>query len=238
MASSIIGNAFVSVIVPCYNERGNILQLIEAIHQELANFNHEIIVVDDNSPDGTFDLVKNKNYDYVRAFQRTSDPSLAKSIRAGLEYAKGEILVVMDSDFNHQPLYLPMMVNNVSYYDAVFGSRFVFGGTMDSRFRHVASWVFNVFVRLVTGQSITDSLYGFFAIKRTSLEKVDYDRVFWGYGDYCIRLLYYLQKNNITILQFPAVNGKRLEGQGNSRFLKTFIQYTYETIKMVVSKKQ
>lgn len=227
---------FISVILPCYNESGNILPLIETIHAELEFCNHEIIVVDDNSPDGTFSLINSKNYAFVRAFQRTSDPSLAKSIRRGIDESKGNIIVVMDSDFNHQPFYLPQMVKNIAYYDAVFASRFVYGGAMDSRFRHIASWIFNVFVRFVTKQSITDSLYGFFAIKKEALQKVNYDHVFWGYGDYCIRLLYYLQMQKITILQFPAINGKRLKGQGNSRFFKTFVQYTFETLKMVMRK--
>lgn len=228
-----INKDLVSVILPCFNESGNIIPLIDAIHIELNFCKHEIIVVDDNSPDGTFDLVKNKNFDFVKIFSRTSDPSLAKSIRKGIEEAHGNIIVVMDSDFNHQPFYLRQMVSNMRYYDAVFASRFVYGGTMDSRFRHIASWLFNVFVRSVTRQSITDSLYGFFAIKKEVLEKVNFNDIFWGYGDYCIRLLYYLQKKNISILQFPAVNGKRLQGPGNSRLLKTFIQYTSETIKMV-----
>src|SRR5438105_4126789 len=95
----------ISVIVPTFNEKGNIIPLIESIHQELGGLKHQIVVVDDNSPDGTFEIVRQKGYFFVKAILRTTDPSLAKSIRAGLEVADGDVFVVMDSDFNHQPKY-------------------------------------------------------------------------------------------------------------------------------------
>ena len=225
---------YVSVVLPCYNEKGNIIPLIEAIHKELNFCLHQIVVVDDNSPDGTYNLVCEKKYEFVKTILRTTDPSLAKSIRKGIEEADGNIIVVMDSDFNHQPYYISQMVKNMEYYDCVSASRFLYGGSMQSRFRHIASWLFNVFVRVLTRQSITDSLYGFFSIKKEVLQKLSYDKIFWGYGDYCIRLMYYLQKQNSTILQIPVVNGERLKGEGNSRFIKVFFQYTIETLKLVL----
>ena len=231
-----MNNELISVILPCFNESGNIILLIEAIHTELNAFPHEIIVIDDNSPDGTYNLVCAKNFEFVKAIQRTADPSLAKSIRTGIEHATGNVIIVMDSDFNHQPKYLEQMVVNLKYYDCVSASRFVYGGNMESRLRHILSWVFNIFVRIVTRKYVTDSLYGYYAIKRSVLEKLDYNKIFWGYGDYCIRLMYYLQLQEVTILQFPAENGKRPSGEGNSRFFKVLIQYTIATLKMCFNK--
>jgi dolichol-phosphate mannosyltransferase len=226
---------FVSIILPCYNEKGNILALIDAIDKELHFVAHEIIVVDDNSPDGTFLLVEQKNIPYVKPILRTSDPSLAKSIRRGLEEARGNILVVMDSDFNHQPAYLPMMIKNMDFYDCVSGSRFVYGGGMDTKWRLYCSWIFNIFVRLLTRKFITDSLYGYYSIRREILEKLDYDKIFWGYGDYCIRLMFYLQQSEVNVLQFPAENGKRIAGTGNNRFIKLLFQYANAAIKLAIS---
>ena len=224
---------FVSVIVPCFNEKDNIVPLIEAIHRELSFCRHQVVVVDDNSPDGTYQLVCEKKFNFVKPVLRTTDPSLAKSIRTGLENADGDVFIIMDSDFNHQPKYLPLMVKNLEFYHCVLGSRFVYGGGMDSRLRHVLSWIFNIWVRLLTQKFVTDSLYGFVAIRRSVMKRIDYDKVFWGYGDYCIRLMYYLQQMNAEILQFPAVNGKRLKGKGNSNFLKVFKQYAWETLSLV-----
>jgi dolichol-phosphate mannosyltransferase len=225
---------YVSVIVPAFNEKDNIIPLIEAIHQELADIKHQVIVIDDNSPDHTYQIVCDKKYDFVKAILRTTNPSLAGSIRTGIENADGNVFVIMDSDFNHQPKYIPRMVKNLEFYDAVVGSRFVYGGSMESVWRYNLSWVFNIFVRMLTGKFITDSLYGFVAIHRSVLEKTDYDKIFWGYGDYCIRLMYYLQENKCEILQMPVQNGRRLAGTSNSRFLKVFMQYTRETIALVV----
>lgn len=223
----------VSVVLPCFNERGGITGLIEAIHHELSGIPHEILVVDDNSPDGTFQFVEDKQYPYVRAFLRTADYGLAKSIRKGLEEARGDVLVVMDSDFNHQPRYLPFMIRNLEFFDCVSASRFLYGGRMVPRWRHLSSWIFNIWVRLLTRKFVTDSLYGYFAIKKEVLKKLNFDRIFWGYGDYCIRLMFYLQEMNVSILQFPAENGIRLSGAGNRRFLKVLLQYAKATLELV-----
>lgn len=223
-----------SVILPTYNEKHNVVLLIGEIHKNLASYNHEIVVVDDNSPDGTFEEVQSLTLPFVRPILRKENRGLANSIRCGLENANGDILVVMDSDFNHKPEYLPFMIDSLKYYDCVAATRFLYGGSMDSRIRHILDWLFNIFVRLVTGGQINDNLYGYFAVKKGTIEKVDYDRVFWGYGDYYIRLLYFLQKNRTSILQFPAINGRRLSGVGQSGFVGIFWQYFRETIKLVL----
>jgi len=225
-------NDKISVILPTFNEQDNIVFLVKAVHKKLEAYEHEILIIDDNSPDGTYQAVINENFPYVRAVLREKDPGLANSIRCGLEKAGGNIIVFMDSDFNHQPKYLPFMIQALSHYDCVSASRFLYGGMMDSRLRHILSWLFNVFVRMMTGGLITDSLYGYMAIRKEMLDKLNYDDIFWGYGDYCIRLMLYLQRLNATILQIPAVNGKRRGGVGNSRFFKVFRQYFTEVVKL------
>jgi dolichol-phosphate mannosyltransferase len=235
---AMIDSISVSIVLPCFNERGNLPLLIEAVHKELSFCKHEIIVVDDNSPDGTYELVKSLQLDYVKVFLRESDPSLAKSIRKGLEEAGGNIFVIMDSDFNHQPEYLARMVKNIEFYDCVYASRFVYGGAMDNWFRYNASWVFNLFIRLLMNKAVTENLYGYLAIRKEMLEKMDFNKIFWGYGDYCIRLTYYLQLNKASILQIPAKNGKRVSGEGNKKLIKTFALYTLETLKLVFSSKK
>ncbi len=222
----------ISIILPTYNERRNVLPLIAAIEDVMRGREYEVLVVDDNSPDGTYAAVCELGRPRVRAILRTEDRGFAKSIRCGLEEARGDIFVIMDSDFNHQPKYLPFMIDALDGYDCVSGSRFVYGGKMNSRRRHLASWGFNIFTRVMTGGQITDSLYGFVAIHRRVMERIDYDAVFWGYGDYCIRLMYYLQQQNAQILQIPVVNGERLTGEGNDKLVRTFWQYFREVVSL------
>ena len=184
----------ISIILPTYNEKDTITILLSSIHDAILDYDHEIIVVDDNSPDGTYNAVINSWFEFAKGILRLEDKGFAKSIRCGIENASGDIIIIMDSDFNHQPKYLPFMIDSLKYYDCVSASRFVYGGNMDTRSRHLLSWLFNIFVRVMTGGKVTDSLYGFFAIKKDVIKKVKFDDIFWGYGDYCIRLIYYLQK--------------------------------------------
>jgi dolichol-phosphate mannosyltransferase len=222
----------ISVILPCYNEIDSICLLVDEIHDNLVNYNHEILVVDDNSPDGTYKKLQDLNYPFLKPILRIKNKGFANSIRCGIENAEGDIIIIMDSDFNHQPKYLPFMVESLKFYDCILATRFVYGGDMGNRYRHTLSWIFNIFVRLMTGGKVTDSLYGFMAINSEVINKIKFDKIFWGYGDYCIRLLYYLQENETSILQFPAVNGKRIAGEGNANFLKVFKQYFLEVLKL------
>ena len=161
----------ISVIVPTFNERENIASLVCAIHGVLQGLPYEILVVDDQSPDGTAQAVRDLKDPKVRVMVRSADPGYAKSIRCGIENSAGDLLIVMDSDFNHNPSCIPDMVQKLSEYDCVSGSRFLDGGRMTPAWRSVASRLFNAFVRGATGGRMTDNLFGFFGIRREALER-------------------------------------------------------------------
>ena len=227
-------NTKVSIILPTYNESQGIIQLVKEIKNELKGFESEIIIVDDDSRDNTAEVVQNyfKNSPEVRVFIKKENKGLAPSILHGIQKSTGSHILVMDSDFNHKPEYIPFMVHSLNYYSFVTGSRFLYGGKMGTRFRHLLSWCFNIFVRAYTRGSITDNLYGFFACRRKTLfyyEK-NFKWIFRGFGEYFIRLLFLLESDNVSILQFPAVNGKRRFGQGNSAFFRTLFIYLWATL--------
>jgi dolichol-phosphate mannosyltransferase len=220
----------VSVILPTYNESKNIVALIEALEEQFksVNISYELVVVDDNSPDGTAKLVQERaqaDAD-VRLFVRTEERGLGTAIKHGIRQAQGEVVAVMDTDFNHDPKMLPQMVKFLEYYDIVIGSRYVMGGGMEDLTRYYFSFLYNVFVRLVLRTQIQDNLSGFFAMRRDKLTGMDLDGIFYGYGEWFMRLLYLAWRRGYAMLEVPVYYVLRRHGQSKSRFVEMILSYT------------
>lgn len=226
----------ISVILPTYDERGNIVLLIQAIQQELAaaGIAGEIIVVDDNSPDGTAQAVQEAfGHDpSVRLFVRRDEHGLATAIAHGLRQARGDSVAVMDTDFNHDPKLLPRMIKFLEYYDIIIGSRFTMGGGMEESWRYVASFVFNFVVRLVLRTQVQDNLCGFFTMRRERLMAMDLDRIFRGYGEYFMHLLFLAWKKEYDMLEIPAFYRVRQYGVSKSRFFHMLGSYTLTALRV------
>ncbi|MCC9076664.1 glycosyltransferase [Litorilinea aerophila] len=247
------GAVDVSIVLPTYNERDNIGDLIEAIQQELAPhpWRYEILVMDDSSPDGTAQVVRERyglaqapdgsetgpvaaGQGRIRLYVRTRDRGLARSICDGLLRAQGNTLVVMDTDFNHDPAMIPQMVDLLRYYDLVIGSRFVMRGGMEDALRYRLSLLYNVFIRFLFHTQIQDNLSGFFAVRRERLLQLEpkFSRIFYGYGDYFIRLLLVAWRNNWKILEVPVFYILRRHGDSKTGFWRIFRDYTIAVIKL------
>ena len=227
----------VSIILPTYNEAGNIVELVRQILLNIpAGWDSEIIVVDDNSPDQTFEVVRNafKDSPAVIPVLRTTDRGFAKSIRAGIEKAQGDQILVMDSDLTHDPVEIPKMLHVGRMYDIVSGSRFSPGGNMQDTRHYVASLVYNWFMRLVLRTQVQDNLGGYFTIRKEKLNLLPFDLIFFGYGDYFFRLLHYAQKQGMTIVEIPAYYRTRDKGASKSHFGKLLFQYSKEMFALVV----
>ncbi|RLA61581.1 MAG: hypothetical protein DRQ88_00905 [Epsilonproteobacteria bacterium] len=219
----------VSIILPAYNERDNLKWLIPDISKILLNYNYEIIVIDDASSDGTRHAISDFNINYQYNYKRQG---LANSIRMGIKASQGEIVLVMDSDGDHNTVHLPLMIDNLKFYDVVLTTRFKNGSKVNGHIKPNLSRAFNLFIRAMTGGQLSDYLYGHWAANKNSLEKVSFKNIFWGYGDYCIRLLFHFEKLDMKIHQIPSITGKREFGQGNLRPLKVFTQYTFAVFKL------
>ncbi len=243
----------VSVVLPTYNERDNICDLVEAIVAEVGplGWRYEVLVVDDNSPDGTAEIVRSRfgavegctravqtgdqtGDQTVRLCVRTADKGLAKSIRHGLEIARGQTLVVMDTDFNHDPAMIPQMVDLLRYYDLVIGSRFVMRGGMEDTLRYRLSLFYNVFIRALLHTQIQDNLSGFFAVRRDRLFQLEplFPRIFYGYGDYFIRLLLTAWRSDWKILEVPVFYILRRHGDSKTGFWRIFRDYTAAVLRL------
>lgn len=225
-----------SIILPTYNESGNIIKLVEIIRELLLGkrISNEVIVVDDDSPDKT-GLLAQKYFSKipeVRVIIRKKEKGLATAIRKGVEMAVGDIVVVMDTDFNHDPQVVPKLIDKCHRSDIVIGSRFINGGGMANKTREVFSYLFNILVRIILGSPVHDNLSGFFAIQRKKLEQLDFDKIFWGYGDYFIRLIYLAKNKRNTFTEVPSFYKDREYGSSKSQFLNMFKDYLSATLNL------
>ncbi len=231
-----------SIILPTYNERDNIANLITSLDGCLAakGWDAEIVVVDDNSPDGTASVVAGCQKQAslpVRLLVRTKERGLASAIRYGIQQAQGERILVMDTDFNHDPALAPEMLSLLDTYDIVIGSRFVKGGGMEDRQRYYYSWLYNLFLRLLLFQPTRDNLCGFFSMRRAHLMSLDMEAIFRGYGEYFIRLLYIGRCKGYRMIEIPVFYKLRQHGTSKSHFGKMLRDYSACALELRLSRR-
>lgn len=225
----------VSVILPTFNEAANIVELVKAVMDNIPQeWDYEIIVVDDNSPDQTFATVREAYLDNPRVVPhlRTQDRGFAKSIRAGIELAKGDRVLVMDTDFTHDPAQIGKMLHVSKVCDIVIGSRFCSGGNMQDVRHYYTSLLYNLFMRVSLKTQVQDNLGGYFTMSREKLDSLPFAKIFFGFGDYFFRLLYYAQRKNMQIIEIPIVYNVRRKGTKKSRVARMLFSYTLAMFKL------
>jgi len=179
----------VSIIIPTYNESQNILKILKSIGDILPpKILTEAIVVDDNSPDGTGKIVENylKNFKKITGYtidviHRTAKKGLSSAILNGIQQAKGDTIVVMDSDFSHPPQIIPRMVDALKKYrcDIVVASRYVKGGKISNwpLKRKFMSKIATSIAKKGLGVQAADPMSGFFAFKRPIIKGLKFDAI-------------------------------------------------------------
>lgn len=223
------------MILPSYNERDNLLELIPRIYtvmNRLPMWRTEIIVVDDNSPDGTAKAVKNTFGTRVHLIVRKNARGLGTAIAAGVRYAKGVVIIGMDADGNHDPKAIPLLLTALESSDLAVGSRFVPGGGMADMPRYMASKLFNVSMRCI-GFPIWDNTSGYYAVKSTVLRELGVGRIYYGYGEYHLRLVWWAKKRGIRTTERPVYYAQRRYGQSKSRLPIMLITYIRAALRLV-----
>lgn len=225
----------ISIIIPTYNEAENIGRLIAKITDQLKNkIDYEIIVVDDNSPDYTASKVRKfSRLDHkVKLFIRKTERGLATAIGFGISKARGNVVVGMDADFNHPPQLLPRLISSLREADLVVASRFISGGGMQNKWRYFFTYAFNLFLNKVLKFPTMDNMSGFYAIKADKLNSLLLPKVFKGYGEYHLRLVWYAQKSGLKIKEIPVFYPERQYGRSKSNLFKMFWQYLVTAFKL------
>ncbi len=216
----------ISVVLPARNELENLRALLPAISSALDGHEHEILIIDDNSSDGTGEFLEHFADGRVRHILRTERRGLGSAIGEGIANATGDVLIIMDSDFNHSPDDLPRLIDGLRSAEFVSGSRFVPGSRSDHPGRDFLSLLFNYFIRAALASRLTDHLFGFCALRKNALEHTQGHTIFHGFGDYYIRLLHCFERAGVVIVECPVHHRKRHAGQGNRKLLKTALDYS------------
>lgn len=167
-----------SIVIPTLNERENIIELLKRL-ERCGLRNYEIIVADENSPDGTADAVSAyaaAGHPEVRVILNDGTPGLSPSIVKGFEAARGEILCCMDGDLQHDVGSLPGVLSEFGGgADFVIGSRYVKGGGFAERWnpcRILISRTATLMARVMLGVRVADPMSGFFAVRRELFEEL------------------------------------------------------------------
>jgi dolichol-phosphate mannosyltransferase len=174
------------IVLPTYNEAENLPLMVDEL-LALPVENLHILVVDDNSPDGTgkiADDLATKHQGQISVLHRTAKEGLGAAYVAGFKKAlsmDADYIIQMDCDFSHQPRYIPHMVEKAEQYDLVIGSRYIKGGGVDESWsftRKALSWFANkIYVRTLLNVPINDATAGFRLWRKQTLIGLDLDRI-------------------------------------------------------------
>lgn len=218
------------IILPTYNEKDNIARILKILLNQqkyIPNYTLHVLVVDDNSPDGTGKIVKkysslNKNISLISHKKE----GLGAAYKRGIQYAsaklKADVVFEMDADFSHNPRYVPSLLQKIDQgFDIVIGSRYVNGGSIPSDWsflRKANSYFGNVFARHVAGiRKVKDCTGGFRAIKTDILKKINMDTVpAQGYA-FQIVFLREIVAQDANILEIPIAFIDRTKGKSKIR---------------------
>ncbi len=206
------------IISPTYNEKKNITSLIESVFS--INQDYHILIIDDNSPDGTANLVKELQLKYKNLFleERPGKAGLGTAYKYGFNWALNrdyDNIVQMDADLSHDPKEIIEMVRLLNNYDLVIGSRYIDGVSVVHWpiKRLLLSYGANVYARLVTGLRIKDSTGGYKAWKREVLNSIDINAVKSQGYSFQIEMNWRAWQKKFSIIEHPIIFADRTIGQ-------------------------
>jgi dolichol-phosphate mannosyltransferase len=206
------------VIVPTYNERENLPVLVEALMQQP---NVRVLVVDDQSPDGTgaiADELARRHAGRVEVMHRDGVRGLGRSYIDGIAQAihqPVDVICQMDADLSHDPRHLPALVAATAKADVVIGSRYIPGGAIQNwpRRRQVLSRLANVYIRLITRLQARDCTSGYRCWRREALAAMPLDRFISDGYSFLVEMLFVAAGQGARIAEVPITFVERRQGE-------------------------
>lgn len=209
------------IIIPTYNEKENIERLINSIFKETKCLSVNILIIDDNSPDGTAEIVKKISKKYnnnLFLIKRKKKLGLGSAYLTGFKWGlknNYDILVEMDADFSHNPIYLPKMIALVKKNDFIVGSRYVKNGEIKNWgiLRKFISFGGSLYSRIILGVPIKDLTGGFNVWNKRVLENINLDNIISEGYSFQIELKYRAFQNGFKMFEYPIIFENRFKGK-------------------------
>ena len=221
-----------AIIVPTLNECGNLLPLIERLERALGGIRWEVIFVDDDSRDGSIDLLRDlqQRMPHVRVIRRIGRRGLASACIEGMLASAAPYLAVMDADLQHDEMILPEMMRwlKQSDLDIVIGSRFMSGGSADLGLSQRRLWLSRLgssLSRMLSGASLSDPMSGFFMLRRGFLEETV--RSLSGHGFKILLDLFASSPRKVRFAEVPYAFRERHAGESK---LDSVVMLEYLTL--------
>jgi dolichol-phosphate mannosyltransferase len=206
------------IIIPTYNELDNLPKLLPEVLSKSTEIN--VLIVDDNSPDGTAAFVENeiKNNERIHLIKRSSKQGLGTAYIAGFKYAlqnNFELIFEMDADFSHDPKEIPRFLDEIKDSDLVIGSRYINGVNVINwpMRRLLLSSFANVYTRIITGMPVHDATGGFKCFRRKVLESINLDQVRSNGYAFQIEMNFKAWKKGFKVKEIPIIFVDRMKGQ-------------------------
>ena len=216
-------STLVVVVIPTYNEIDNLKDLVSEVLNQDRRI--QIVVVDDNSPDGTGKLADklSRDSERIHVLHRSNKGGLGSAYREGMKWALelgADYVIQMDADFSHPPTKLNEMLDQIESHDLVVASRYLQGVTVVNWpiQRLLLSWLGNHSARLITGVPLTDLTGGFRCIRRTLLEKSRFERAKSNGYAFQIELNCRLNKHRPRIKELTFLFFDRTRGDSKLSF--------------------
>ncbi|MBI3804622.1 MAG: polyprenol monophosphomannose synthase [Nitrospirae bacterium] len=206
------------ILIPTFNEKENISHLIDAIYSTVKR-EVDVLVIDDNSPDGTGKIVSeiSRKNDRVKLLERKCKDGLARAYLEGFTYALKhhyDLIVCMDADLSHHPAYLNQFFETIGEADFVLGSRYAPGGAIEDWgwFRRLLSRWGNRYARWVLNVPIYDLTSGYKCLRTELLTKIGYQEIRSNGYEFTIELAYLFYRNGFSVKEIPIVFTDRRYG--------------------------
>ncbi|MCK4605969.1 MAG: polyprenol monophosphomannose synthase [candidate division Zixibacteria bacterium] len=206
------------IIFPTYNERENIEKIVHAVLPLDPRIN--VLIVDDNSPDGTGDIADRlaRDEEKVNVLHREKKEGLGRAYVAGFKWAiegSYEYVFEMDADFSHGPEYIKDFLREIQHSDLVIGSRYISGVNVINwpMSRLLLSYFANIYTRVISGLPLRDATGGFKCFRRTVLESIDLDAIGSSGYSFQIEMSMRVWKKGFRIKEIPIVFVDRTAGE-------------------------